>query len=274
MGYEHEMVIPSEDFPFKLFEFEGKDGNYIREKHWHRSVEIFAVYEGSILFYLNEEKHLLKAGQFMLLNSNEIHSIDSPAPNHTVVLQIPLKTFREYYTGDQFIYFTQSPGETDEEVMRLIQEMYGGLTEKAAGYEYKILSEFYQLIYLLIVKYRRTEVSPEILKYYRKLNRLSLITEYIREHYREELSLDRLSEQFGYSPAYLSRMFRKYAQTNYKVYLQSIRIESAGRELLQTDHTVTEIAMHNGFPNSRSFSREFQKKYHMLPGEYRKKNSE
>ena len=44
MGFEHELIIPNEGFPFKLFQFEGKDGHYVREKHWHRSIEIFAVY--------------------------------------------------------------------------------------------------------------------------------------------------------------------------------------------------------------------------------------
>ena len=28
MDYAHEMVIPSEHLPFKIFQFEGKDGNY------------------------------------------------------------------------------------------------------------------------------------------------------------------------------------------------------------------------------------------------------
>ena len=52
MGFEHELIIPNEGFPFKLFQFEGKDGHYVREKHWHRSIEIFAVFEGTLaLFY-------------------------------------------------------------------------------------------------------------------------------------------------------------------------------------------------------------------------------
>ena len=272
MEYEHEVVIPDEDFPFKIFEFEGKKGNYVREKHWHRSVEIFAVYEGSMTFYADEERYLLRAGEFILLNSNEIHSIDSPEPNHTVVLQIPLETFGAYYTGERFIYFLQYPGEPDQEIMELVRRMHDGLAHKGNGYEFKIQSEFYRLLYLLVVKYRKTDVSPDVMKHYEKLNRLSVITDYIRGHYREEISLKQLSDQFGYSPAYLSRMFRKYARTNYKVYLQGIRIESAKKELQNSDQTISDIALNNGFPNSRSFAREFRKKYHMLPGEFRKMN--
>lgn len=43
MEFQHELIIPNEGLPFKLFLFEGSSGNYIREKHWHTSVEIFAV---------------------------------------------------------------------------------------------------------------------------------------------------------------------------------------------------------------------------------------
>ena len=38
---KHELVVPNEDLPFKLFVFEGKEGNYVRDRHWHRSIEIF-----------------------------------------------------------------------------------------------------------------------------------------------------------------------------------------------------------------------------------------
>ena len=87
--YSHELIVPNEDLPFKMFLFEGSQGNYFRDKHWHRSIEIFAVYEGGLTFYINEEKHLLEAGEFMLVNSNEIHSIDAQEKNQTVVLQMP-----------------------------------------------------------------------------------------------------------------------------------------------------------------------------------------
>ena len=40
MDFSHELVVPNRDLPFKLFLFEGKNGGYFREKHWHRSVEV------------------------------------------------------------------------------------------------------------------------------------------------------------------------------------------------------------------------------------------
>jgi len=262
--------MPNDDIPFKMFVFEGKDGNYVRDKHWHRSIEIFALFEGELEFYLNEVRYLLKPGEFMLVNSNEIHSIRSPKTNQTVVLQIPLSTFEKYYTNDRFIYFSHSSRLQDEEVMRLIQDMYWTYVERKCGYELKVQSQFYMLIYLLVTKYRETEIDEGVLRNHRGLNKLSLITAYMKNNYMKELTLESLAKTFGYSPTYLSRMFQKYAKTNYKAYLDSIRLEYAVKELMNTKQGIGEIALNNGFPNSKAFVKVFKKRYGVLPSEYRR----
>ena len=60
--------------------FEGGSGNYYREKHWHRSVEIFAVCGGELDFYIDDRKCHLEPDDFMIVNSNEVHAIASPLP--------------------------------------------------------------------------------------------------------------------------------------------------------------------------------------------------
>ncbi|MGF0032674.1 AraC family transcriptional regulator [Bariatricus sp. SGI.154] len=270
MEYSHEIIMPNDDIPFKMFVFEGKDGNYVRDKHWHRSIEIFALFEGELEFYLNEVRYLLKPGEFMLVNSNEIHSIRSPKTNQTVVLQIPLSTFEKYYTNDRFIYFSHSSRLQDEEVMRLIQDMYWTYVERKCGYELKVQNQFYMLIYLLVTKYRETEIDEGVLRNHRGLNKLSLITAYMKNNYMKELTLESLAKTFGYSPTYLSRMFQKYAKTNYKAYLDSIRLEYAVKELMNTKQGIGEIALNNGFPNSKAFVKVFKKRYGVLPSEYRR----
>lgn len=81
----------------------------------------------------------------------------------------------------------------------------------------------------MVSTYRETEVEESELKNSRRLDALSKITTYMREHYREDLKLSGLAAMFGYSDAYLSRMFRKYAKVNFKTYLQDIRMAYAYR---------------------------------------------
>lgn len=272
MKFEHELIIPNIGFPFKLFQFEGKEKNYIREKHWHRSIELFVVFQGKMNFFIQNKTYQLEGGELVLINSNEVHSIESLSNNTTLVLQIPIKLFQEYYQeGTTFVMFQHSQKQYDYKIMELIRTMYDEIQKKEIGYEWKVQSDFYYLLYILIQKYRHHKISKEAIKSHKGLDKLSRITAYIREHYQKELTLECIAEVFGYSPTYLSRMFQKYAATNYKTYLQNIRLEYAYQEFVNTDHTILEVAMKHGFPSSKAFTKLFQEKYKILPSEYRKR---
>ena len=106
--FKHELIIPNEDLPFKLFLFEGKDGNYKRSKHWHRSVEIFLVVSGHLEFLMNNVRIPLHAPDFVIVNPNEVHSIDAPEPNMTIVLQIPISCLSGYIRENDYVVFKQN----------------------------------------------------------------------------------------------------------------------------------------------------------------------
>lgn len=272
MEYSHEIIVINDDIPFKMFLFEGGEGNYIRHKHWHRSIEIFVVFEGKMVFYLNEKSYPLHSGEFMLVNSNEVHSIHAPKKNQTLVVQIPLSAFERYYADDGYIYFSHSPRVQDEEVMSLLEEMYRVYAEEKPGYEFEVQSLFYRLLYLLVSKYRKTDIDAESIRTNKRLNKLTIITEYMKQNYDKELSLENLARTFNYSPTYLSRMFRKYAQMSYKTYLDDLRLGHAYHDLVNSELTIEMIAEKNGFAGSKAFARAFRERYGILPSEYRKKN--
>ena len=245
MEFQHELIIPNEGLPFKVFLFEGGNGNYVREKHWHTSIEIFAVMEGHLEFFMNKEEYPLKAGEQLIINSNEIHSIHAAERNKTVVLQIPLKQFENYFTAQRFIRFRSQDADADGKLASLIKKLYKVYTARDTGYEFRTMSLFYEIMYMLVKNYRLTEAHEKEIRHSRKLDTLSKITTFMREHYKEDLKLSDLAATFGYSDAYLSRMFQKYAKINYKTYLQDIRMAYAYRDLLNTDHTISQIALDN-----------------------------
>ena len=274
MEFQHELIIPNEGLPFKVFLFEGENGNYVREKHWHTSIEIFAVMEGSLDFFVNKEEYPLKAGEQIIINSNELHSIHAIEKNKTVVLQIPLKQFENYFTAQRYIRFRGQEELVDKKLASLLRKLYHVYSERKIGYEFRTISIFYEIMYILVKDYRVTETREKDIRHSLRLDALSKNTTYMREHYREELKLSDVAATFGYSDAYLSRMFQKYAKINYKTYLQDIRMAYAYRDLLNTDHTISQIALDNGFCSSRGFSGEFQKRYGVLPSEMRKQINE
>lgn len=273
MDFKHELVFPDDGLPFKMFVFEGKEGNYKVSRHWHRSVEIFLVLEGTMDFYINTEQFSLGKGQFILVNPNEVHSIDCPHPNFTIVLQIPSSLFEAYVGNVESMLFCRSCPAQDAQLVDLISSIYRAHENKQCGYQFRMLSDFYQLLYLMVTSYRVLEVDEERRRQNKNLEKLSKITDYVNENYTEDLTLEGVARVFGYSPTYLSKMFHKYAGVNYKSYVLDLRTEAGYRLLMNTCQSVLEIAIECGFPDSRSFANAFRKRYGMAPTEYRKKQN-
>lgn len=269
MEFKYELVIPNMDFLFKMFVFEGKNGSYSVVKHWHNCVEIFLVLEGEIDFYINSSYFSLCSNQFILVNSNEIHSIDAPRENFTLVLQIPQEAF-EAYREEEYILFESTGYEKDLDLIRLIRDMYRTYSERGYGFELEVKSFFYRILYILVMKYRVKDIGQERIKQNRQMEKLSKITDYIQVNYREDISLESVAAVFGFSPTYLSRIFQRYANINYKAYLLNVRVEYGFKELINSETTIHEIAENNGFPDSRSFAKVFYKRYGILPSAYRK----
>lgn len=270
MDVRYELIIPNDDLPFKLFVFEGREGNYKVTKHWHHSVEIFLVQEGRMDFYINNRHLPLGRQDFVLVNSNEIHSIECPEPNITVVLQIPGDTFKEYLGEDGYINFEKKGEVSNKMLTDLVNSMFSIYEKQDYGYRLQVKSRFYELLYLLVTEFKTETMDKEVIRQKKQLDKLSDVTQYMRDNYDQELKLEEVAGRFGFSPTYLSRIFQKYAQVNYRTYLIDLRVKYAVRELVGTDHEIGEIAMNHGFPDSRSFSKAFKKRYGCLPSAYRK----
>lgn len=272
MDLKHELVLPNAGLPFRMFLFEGRSGSYRVTKHWHDSVEIFIVLEGEIDFYINSSYYCLSKGKFIIVNSNEVHSIDAAKENFTIVVQIPMEEF-ERYKEDHYILFKHNSGEykeQNEEFVRLVCHLFTVYEEKRYGYECEVLSDYYRMLYFLLTSYRETDVDAERVKISRQMSRLFDITSYIQEHFREDVTLVSVASAFGFSPTYLSRIFRRYANVNYKSYVLNVRVEYACKELLNTDKSINKIAENNGFPDGRSFSKAFLSRFGITPHRYRK----
>ena len=85
------------------------------------------------------------------------------------------------------------------------------------------------------------------------------IEEYIHNHYRENLSLERIAAEFNFTPAYFSQAFKKNVGRTLVSYLNDIRIHEAKKLLISSDKSAVEIAEEVGIPNFNYFVRLFKK---------------
>ena len=87
--------------------------------------------------------------------------------------------------------------------------------------------------------------------------------------YNSELSLQMVAEQFGYTAAYTSRIFKEYFNKNFLEYVMDGRIRKAKELLELTNLPIKEIAEKTGFGSDITFRRVFKKETGMIPSNYR-----
>lgn len=95
------------------------------------------------------------------------------------------------------------------------------------------------------------------------------ITNYIKDHFDEDLYLEKLAEEFNVSDKYLSRLFKDSLGTGFHEYLSSLRVSKSKELLLETNHPVTKIGEMVGFTTHSTFFRIFKKFEGINPTQFR-----
>lgn len=96
------------------------------------------------------------------------------------------------------------------------------------------------------------------------------IREYIKTHYREELSLEILADQFHVNPTYLSRCFSETYGEGISKFIARTRIDAACVMLLETTLSNAQIAEALNFNDVSYFTKVFKKFTGTTPSLYRK----
>ncbi|MHB9143280.1 MAG: response regulator transcription factor, partial [Paludibacter sp.] len=85
----------------------------------------------------------------------------------------------------------------------------------------------------------------------------------------ESLTIDFIANEMAISKMQLYRKMKDIIGQTPTEYIRSIRLKQAEKLLKSTNKTVQEIMYNCGFNNKAYFYREFAKKYHLTPKEYR-----
>lgn len=282
MDFKHEIIQFNDDIPIKLYN--GKsllEDNVPKHttmisKHWHSNIEIFYVFTGKVNLWANSEKHELCNDNLIVININEIHSAQNIENGNGVLLQIPYEFVKSYYPNiDSISFICNSILETNNsekyyKLKNLLKEIDKTYNEGKDGYVLKSYSLLFDILFELVTNFSISKPEKESIKSKKNLDRLTEIVEYIKENKKADLSLDMVAEKVNLTPQYLSKYFQKYMGISYIKYLNSLRFESAYKELVNTDLSITHIAIENGFPDAKAFNKLFKKVYDVNPREYRK----
>ena len=96
------------------------------------------------------------------------------------------------------------------------------------------------------------------------------IHEYLVEHIAERITIEDLSKQFLMNPTTLKKIFKKVYGTSLAAHMKQHRMEKAAEMLIDTDLSISQIALAVGYESQSRFTMAFKNVYEMVPTAYRK----
>ncbi len=94
--------------------------------------------------------------------------------------------------------------------------------------------------------------------------------EYIQANYMNNITLEDMASQIGFSIYYFSKLFKQKFQLNFVDYLTKVRIGKAREMLEQGETSVKEVSSRVGYSEPNYFARVFKKETGMPPSVYQK----
>lgn len=229
------------------------------QEHFHRSIEFMYCAEGERDFTIGDTVGTLKAGELLIVPPVFMHSYsDTKNLCYSNVLPIEYSDVWDNFLGNKIpenFIISEKKVATDLH-NHLIQINKTTNTILRRGIYMYVLGKIIETVKFSDNNYGK---APHF---------INNVLSYIDEHFNEELTLEKIAIEFGYSKYHFSNLFNKYFKSNLKFYINQVRITKATTLLLK--HSVSEVSNMCGYNNLQSFFYNFKKITGTTPKNFKK----
>ena len=102
---------------------------------------------------------------------------------------------------------------------------------------------------------------------------LRRVMDFVQAHLGQDVSLEALAQQTGFSPYHFARLFRQTTGESPHQFVLRQRIEQAQRLLNETDLPLAHVALESGFANQSHLTQTFKRFLGLTPRAYRQDRS-
>jgi len=269
MGENCMIYETAEEQGFSDFYYSAHQINYFSEPHVHSHMEFVFVLRGNLLLSIGENEFSVPEGNLAILLPYEVHKYQSPLPSECFILACPPEYIPEYRQILRDQAFSPPVAPYGAGTAALLPEMIkactsDGLVELGQQSSFKKKALLYCVLSDLLCSSFLEKRPASDLDLYRN----AIL--YISHHYTQKLDLSTVAPKMGVSDSHLSRILSSKGGLGFSDLLNSLRSYEARRLLLQTDLSISQIALEAGFGSIRNFNRGFQKQFHCMPNVFRK----
>ncbi|PFB04609.1 AraC family transcriptional regulator [Priestia megaterium] len=248
--------------------------------HWHDDVEFILVTKGEVIFQINEEKIILRAGNGLFINSGCVHRIEKRSKlncsyislNVSPRFLVPEELFRGYVypyiqaTHLSYLYMA-SKEIWEKKIIEAIIKINQILQKKSPYFEIDIIIHLRIIWQNLIsnnfhLEYKQKEII--------KADRIKQMISWIHLHSEEKITLDDIARAGKVSRSECCRDFKRVLNITPLNYVIDYRIQRSLTLLQHSELNITEIAYQVGFNSPSYFIYKFRKMIKMTPLSYKK----
>ena len=254
--------------------------NYPTRRHWHNDVEFVKIISGSISYNINGETITLKPGDCLFINARQFHynfpDNDSECVFMCVILHpglmCPSNNIAEKYVSPVLsntslpYYIFKDNSDWENNVTNSIEQIYNLKDED--GFELKLYSIFFKMwkdIYINLSN-KNSQKSHDT----QHIAELKNMVSYIKNHYKERISLYDIANAGGACKTSCYTIFKKFTNQTPGEYLTEYRLQKSIELMQNTDMTFTQICYEVGFSGASYYAETFKKFFGVSPSTYKK----
>lgn len=256
----------------------------IMREHWHEEFMMVFIEQGEAIVYCNLKRITARVGELVVINSNEIHYIESMCDvlafytikiDFSLLLNNQIDLANNEYVNllinNQIRFSNHFP--LDSELKQGLGQLIIEYNRKDKLYELAVKDCIYHIL-VLMMRYHIESINngSNEKKQPSTFNDLQYVLEFVDKHYNEELTLDAIASMANMNKYHFCRIFKKTTGKSLTEYVNYIRINTAVELLKKGNMNVSEIASHVGFNDSNYFSRVFKKYKKIAPTKILKEN--
>lgn len=246
--------------------------------HHHDFYEVYFFLSGQVEYRVEGTVYRMEPGDLLLISPMELHQpIVQPdsEPYERMVLWIGRDYLESLSTGEISLtrcFDWTRPGHTNLLQLNAVQR--AGIAAKLDELEREANGDGYGAalwasgaLLQLLVELNRMALQSTGDGAAETPSLVSRVLEYVGEHYRENLTLATLAQEFYVSKSYLSHEFRQTVGTSLYHYIQLKRLLIA-RQMLRDNIAPGVVCQNCGFGDYANFYRTFRREYGISPREY------
>lgn len=273
-------IVNYDDPSFPSYSFQGHmDGSspWIRKAHWHEDVEFMTVLTGNMAYNISGSIIEVHPGETIFINSKQLHySMDWNNEYCTYIITIihPKILVSTPEVESEYILPVIANPDIPYILWRSEDKDTPSITKAAKeinasrGNQFEITRHFFALWHFVLQR-AGSSIKEQSLIHIQNIESLKNMIGYIKNNYRDHISLDLIAKVGCMSKSSCNNLFKKYTGHTPIDYLIRYRLDKAMELMSTSDESIGNISSKCGFASSGYMTEQFVRCYGFTPREFR-----